>query len=61
MLVNRLQNFYSLNRKIFQPFWANVQTGKTKCKTHIKIKLYITAYYYNLVHSSATEKFRSLH
>jgi len=27
----------------------------------MKIKLYITVYYYNLFHSSATEKFRSLH
>ena len=61
MWVNRLQKLYSLNTKVLQPFWANVQTGKTKSKTHIEIKLCITVYYYNLVHSSATEKFRSLH
>jgi len=61
MWVNRQQNFYSFSTKILQPFWANVQTRNTKSKTHIKITLCITVCYYNLVHSSATEKFRSLH
>ena len=61
MWVNRLQNLYSLSTKVLHPFWANVQTGKTKSKTDIKIKLCITVCYYNLVHFSATELLRSLH
>jgi hypothetical protein len=37
MLAKRRQNFYSLNTMILETFGANVQTGKTKSKTHIKI------------------------
>jgi len=61
MWVKGLQNFYSFNTKIAQPFWANVQCGITKSKTHMKIKLSITVHHYNLDHSSSTEMFRSLH
>jgi hypothetical protein len=42
MWVKGLQNFYSLNTMILEPFGANVQNWKTKFKTHIKIKSCIT-------------------
>jgi hypothetical protein len=38
MWVQRLQIFYSSNTEIIEPFGNNVQTGKTKSKTHFKIK-----------------------
>ena len=38
MWVKRLQTFYSLNTMILEAFGANIQTGTTKSKTHIRIK-----------------------
>ena len=47
--------------KILKPFSTKDQSGKTKSKTHPQIKFCLTVCYYNLVQSSFTEKFRSLH